>query len=84
LAISGDDLKTMAAFKKSLNAAYPFISDPDAVLMKLFDVKYPFFAVPSRHTFVVGKGRRIEAIFSGGDAIDANQAIESCSIPTKN
>ena len=73
----------MKAFKKSLNAAYPFISDPDAVLMKLFDVKYPFFSVPSRYTFVVGKERRIKSVFSGSDAIDANLAIESCSIPAQ-
>jgi peroxiredoxin len=73
----------MKDFKKSLNASYPFIADPDARLMKLFDVKYPFFDVPSRHTFVVGQGRRIQAIFTGGDAIDANQAIESCSLPAK-
>jgi hypothetical protein len=51
--------------------------------MKLFDVKYPFFSVPSRYTFVVGKERRIKSVFSGGDAIDANLAIESCSIPVQ-
>ena len=73
----------MKDFKKSLKASYPFIADPDAVLIKLFDVKYPFFDVPRRHTFVVGQGRRIQAIFTGGDAIDANQAIESCLLPPK-
>lgn len=68
----------MKEFKKSLNAGYPFIADPDARLMNLYDVKYPFFDVPSRHTFVVGRGRKVQAVFSGSDAIDAERAIGSC------
>ena len=85
LAISGDTQETMKEFKKSLNASYPFIADPDAHLMKLYDVKYPFFDVPSRHTFVVGAGRKVISVFTGSDAIDAQQAIGSClgSVPAK-
>tara|TARA_Y100000589_G_C26850409_1_gene505712 strand:- start:237 stop:467 length:231 start_codon:yes stop_codon:yes gene_type:complete len=68
----------MREFKESLKAEYPFIADPDARLMKLYDVKYPFFDVPSRHTFVVGKGRKVTSVFTGSDAIDAQKAINSC------
>jgi len=78
LAISGDDEKTMKAYKKSLNAAYPFIADPKARLIELFDVKYPFVDMPSRHTFVVGPGRKIVSVFTGSDAMDARKAIGSC------
>ena len=78
LAISGDSQETMKEFKESLKEEYPFIADPDARLMKLYDVKYPFFDVPSRHTFVVGAGRKVQSVFTGSDAIDAQKAISSC------
>ena len=78
LAISGDTHETMKDFKESLQAQYPFIADPDARLMKLYDVKYPFFDVPSRHTFVVGTNRKVVSVFTGSDAIDAQKAIGSC------
>lgn len=68
----------MKKFKESLKADYPFIADPDARLMTLYDVKYPFFDVPSRHTFVVGAGRKVISVFTGSDAIDAEKAIKSC------
>jgi peroxiredoxin Q/BCP len=81
LAISGDSLETMKEYKASLKAEFPFIPDTDAKLMKLYDVKYPFFDAPSRHTFVVGAGLKVLSVFSGGEAIDADKAIESCLGP---
>ena len=68
----------MKSFKASLKAEYPFVADPDSRLMTLYDVKYPFFDMPSRHTFVVGAGRKVISVFTGSDAIDAKKAIGSC------
>lgn len=80
LAVSGDDGPTAIKFRESLKAPYPFVSDKDGVLMKLFDVKYPIFTVARRVTFVIGRERRVLAIQSGSDAIDPSAAVTSCSL----
>ena len=79
LAISGDDRETMRSYKKSLGAKFPLIPDPEGALMELFGVKYPLFTVASRYSFVVGDGRRVVKVFSGGEAIDAEQALAACT-----
>ena len=84
LAISGDSQETMKEFKESLKAEYPFIADPEARLMKLYDVKYPLFTVAARWSFVVGDNRKVIKVFSGSDAIKAEDTIAACGRPKKS
>ena len=77
LAISGDDEKTMGLQEES-ERSISLHRGPKARLIELFDVKYPFVDMPSRHTFVVGPGRKIVSVFTGSDAMDARKAIGSC------
>lgn len=80
IAISGDDEKTARAFKESLKAPFPFVSDSTGALMRRFDVKYPLVTVAKRVTFVIGPGRKVMAVQSGSDAIDPSVAVTACSL----
>lgn len=80
LAVSTDDKETMAKFRAELGADYPFIPDPDAKLVKLFDTKTPLLPLASRRTFVIGEGRKVLAVQSGSDAIEPGGAISSCPL----
>ena len=68
----------MARFKESLKAPFPFVSDPDAKLTNLYDVKTPVLTLSNRYTFVIGEERKILKVESGKDAIDPNGAIVAC------
>jgi thioredoxin-dependent peroxiredoxin len=84
LAISGDSAETQAEFKAELKAPFPFIADPDAKLIGLYDVKTPLLDYAKRVTFVIGPDRRIVRVDEGGDAIDPAKSLEavtSCSVP---
>ena len=75
LAISSDDAKTLREFREKYAPALPFVADTDGRLIKLFDVKTPLVNFANRTTFIIGAGRKISAIQSGGDAIDATKAL---------
>ena len=68
----------MGDFKKSINAQYPFIADPEGTLINLFDVKYPFVTIAKRVTFIIGKNREILKILKGKEALDPKRAIQAC------
>jgi peroxiredoxin len=80
LAISMDDPETLAKFKKSLNAPFPFIADPEGKLTRLYQVKTPVVGLALRYTFVVGEGRKILKVDHGKDSIDPSSAIVSCDL----
>lgn len=80
LAVSADDKETMAKFKASTKAPFPFIPDPDGKLIRLFDVKTPLVTFAKRTTFVVGEGRKVLAVHSGSEAIDAQNAVRACAL----
>ena len=75
LAISADDAKTLRDFRAKYAPGLPFVSDSDGKLIKLYDVKTPLINFANRTTFIIGAGRKISAIQSGGDAIDATKAL---------
>lgn len=79
LAFSTDDAETLARFKADLKAPFPFIPDPEAKVVEAYDVKMPIATVSKRYTFVVGEGRKVLKVDSGGDAVDPSSAITSCS-----
>lgn len=80
LAVSADDAATLKRFKESLKAPYAFVPDPDGRLIKLFDVKMPVLSMAQRHTFVIGEGRKVLKVQSGGDAIDPGGAVAACPV----
>ena len=80
IAVSGDDGANSLKFKESLKAPFPFVSDPDAALMKAFDVKYPLITIAKRVSFVIGAGRKVLAIQEGSDAIDPSSTVTACSL----
>ena len=85
IAIATDNNETMAKFKKSLKAEFPFVADPKGRLVKLYDVKVPVFTVAKRWTFVIDSNLIITKIDTGSDAIDAAAAIGgACELPLPN
>ena len=80
LAVSMDDRDTLARFKAELKAPFAFVSDPEGHLVKLFDVKTPVLSLASRHTFVIGEGRKVLEVQSGSDALDPAGAIRACPL----
>jgi|GEM_PF-110001 len=79
LAFSTDDAATLKRFKDELKAPFPFIPDPEGKVVEAYDVKMPLVTVSKRYTFVVGEGRKVLKVDSGGDAIDPSGAITSCT-----
>lgn len=75
LAISSDDAKTLRDFRAKYAPGLPFVADTEGTLIRLFDVKTPLINFANRTTFIIGAGRKIAAIQSGGDAVDATKAL---------
>lgn len=83
LAISMDDRETLAKFKESLKAPFPFIPDPDGEIVKRYGVKTPVVSMALRFTFVVGEERKILKVDSGKDAVDPSTAVVACELPRR-
>lgn len=75
-----DGRETLAKFKASLKAPFPFVPDPTGEIVKRFGVKTPIVNLALRYTFVVGEGRRIIRVDHGKDAVDPETAIVSCDL----
>jgi peroxiredoxin Q/BCP len=80
VAISTDDLETMKKWKAELKATYSFIPDPDAKIVKLYDVKMPVMSYAKRYTFVVGEDGKVKDIKTDSDAIAAEGSINACPL----
>ncbi len=61
--ISTDTHDTQCNFARSLGAPFPLIGDEGGAICRAYDVLWPLFNLPHRVTYVIGVGRRIEAIF---------------------
>ena len=79
LAVSLDGADTLRKFRDSLKAPFHFVADPDGLLVKAFDVK-GLLGMSQRYTFVVGEGRKVEAVQSGSDAINPEGAVRACAL----
>lgn len=80
LAVSTDDGATLLKWKVEMKAPQTFISDKDGELVKLYDVKMPVTGWASRHTFVIGKDRKVLEHHEGSDAVDTSKAVAACSL----
>jgi thioredoxin-dependent peroxiredoxin len=75
-AISVDDRETLARFRASLGAAFPFLSDPDGEVARLYGGVS--MGTANRITVTVGQDGLITKITSGLSAIFPGSDIEAC------
>jgi peroxiredoxin len=61
--ISADDVATQCRFADKIGTRFPLIADPDGTLTRAYGVKWSILGIARRVTFVIGPGRRVEAIF---------------------
>lgn len=80
LAVSMDDVATLLKWRDELKAPQTFVADPEGKLVQLFDVKMAVVGMASRHTFVIGAGRKIVEHTEGPDSIDTSKAVAACSL----
>lgn len=80
LAISADKEAKQAQFRREIGAPFAFIADPKGEVIKLYGVKTPLIKFAKRTTFVIGPDRKVVFIDSGRSAMDANGAVEACTI----
>ncbi len=77
IAVSSDSLETQKKFKSKIGAEFFFVADSDGTLIEQFGVKAPVITIAKRYTFVIGEGRKLLHVDSGGDAIDPGSVIEA-------
>ena len=56
------------------------MSDPEAALVKLYEVKMAVVGLASRPTFVIGPGRRVLEHTEGSAAVDTSKSVAACSL----
>ncbi len=78
--MSGDGASVMGKFRRAIGAAYSFVSDPDAHLIKAYGAKVLILKRSKRVTYVIGTDRKITRVDEGADAIDAANAVGACSL----
>lgn len=61
--ISPDKHDTQCRFAREMGLNFPLIADKGGTIAAAYQVKWPILGLTRRVTFVVGEGRRIEAIF---------------------
>lgn len=78
-----DDRETLAKFKASLKAPFPFVPDTEGEVTRAFKVKTPVLSLALRYTFVICEGRKIVRVDHGKDAVNPETAIVSCALPVR-
>jgi peroxiredoxin len=61
--ISADDVATQCRFADQIGTRFPLIADPQGTLTRAYRVKWSILGIARRVTFVIGSGRRVEAVF---------------------
>lgn len=78
--ISVDSPAKNKAFAESLGLTYPVLSDPKRTASREYGVLMPLVRLAKRVTFLIDKNGIIQEIQPGGEAIDPNNALETCSL----
>jgi len=60
--VSPQDVASHARFRKEHNLPFVLLSDPDKVVIKMYDVDGPFGVGVRRATFLVGQNRTIQSV----------------------
>lgn len=75
--ISGDSQEAQASFHKEHNLSFDLIADPDAKIIRQYDVKLPMLDMAKRWTFIIDDALKIRAIREGVDPVmDAAQVAK--------
>ncbi len=61
--ISTDDHDTQCRFAAAVQATFPLIADKDGSIARAWGTRWPVIGWAKRVTFVVGRDRRVEAVF---------------------
>ena len=61
--VSTDDAPTQCRFADFMRAPFPLIADPDGLISRAYDVRWPLLNVAKRVTFVIGPSQIILAAF---------------------
>ena len=80
IGISVDAPAKNKAFAESLGLTYPVLSDPKRTVAREYGVLIPMVRLARRVTFLIDKNGIIQEIQPGGEAIDPNNALETCSL----
>ena len=80
--VSTDDLDTLRKFKLETKAPFTLLSDPRGKVAAQYSGLMPFpgIAIAKRANVVVASDRRVEAVVTGGDAVDPSSAISACPL----
>jgi peroxiredoxin len=81
LAVSSDDVDTLKKFRAQFAPKLIFAADPSGALLERYGVKTPLLTFAVRTTFVIDGRRRITAVYTGGDAIEASRSLENACTP---
>jgi len=61
--ISTDDHDTQCRFAAAVQTSFPLIADNDGSIARAWGTRWPVIGWARRITFIVGEGRRVEAVF---------------------
>lgn len=78
--ISVDSPAKNKAFAESLGLTYPVLSDPKRTVSREYGVLMPLVRLAKRVTFLIDKNGIIQEIQPGGEAMDPNNALETCNL----
>ena len=80
IGISVDTPAKNKAFAESLSLTYPVLSDPNRKVSRQYGVLMPMIRLAKRVTFLIDKNGIIQEIQPGAEAIDPNNALETCNL----
>ncbi len=80
--ISTDDEETLRRFKQETQAPFELLSDPDGKVARQYTglTPIPVVHLAKRSNVVIRQDGTIEAIVTGGDAVDPSSAIGACPL----
>ena len=80
MGISIDKPESNRAFAREIGATFPILSDPDKATAKAYGVLSFTRLFANRTTFVIDKGRVIQHIDHGSDAMDPGKSFGACNL----
>jgi len=79
IGISVDTREKNKAYAEELGLKFPILSDEEKTVSREYGVLIPLVRLASRTTFVIDKEGVIQDIQKGGEALDPENAHETCS-----
>jgi peroxiredoxin Q/BCP len=80
--VSNDLQQTNDRFRSSLELPYPMVGDPEATILKAYDVRWPIVGICRRISYVIGRDRKIRHAFKSETNPDAHVS-EACAVVAK-